>query len=562
MRLSTAQQVRALGRIKGDVLTYNATHGAPAWLRTLNFDAVILHETLLAMRWSPWFEHLRPRFDWLKHIDALKIAFPQDEYGHAHVLDDWLSELGVSVVCTVLDDRHRHELYPSLADRAIFYETLTGYVDSESADRFRARMTPAETRPYDLVYRAKQHPYLYGSSGRLKYLIGLEAAARCPTHGLRCDISTRPHETVLGDAWLDFLGKGRATIGTESGSSVLDRRGEIKNAIEHVLAENPSATFEDVSDRMPAGWDDYRFLAASPRHFEAVVTKTAQVLVRGHYSGVLVPEEHYVPVEADFSNLDEALERVRDRADMARMAERAYEDVYLSGRYSYERLTDLVEQIMRLHARTPMSDRRRSRISQPARHLAAAHAEIERSVVAPATYAVLVGRRNFGEVAAGLRLVATDAAARRLVFSYLRSTYAREHVSPRVALVDLLCLGRLRRSQDGKADGQAPYRVSMEIDDDAQLITLRSVLPRSDTATYSGSPGANHLAKLLRDRAWEFQWDHSEVEGEPSYPIFGPRSTQLPLHHGRRALATLSCMARVDPNLVARAIRPVAETSR
>ena len=373
-----------------------------------------------------------------------------------------------------------------------------------------------------------------------------------------CDISSRPQETILGDAWLEFMGSGRATVGTESGSSVLDRRGEIKAAIDDVLLENPSATFEEVSARMPAGWDDYRFLAVSPRHFEAVVTKTAQVLVRGHYSGVLVPERHYVPVEPDFSNLDEALEKVQDKAEIARMAERTYEDVYLSGRYTYARLTRLVDDILHMHARPSAFRRRRSAMLQPVQRIASAHAEIERAVIAPATYAVLVGRRSYGEVAAALRLVATDPASRRLAFSYLASTYAREHVSPRVALADLLCLGRLRRTQEGKSDGEPPYRISMEIDQAAQQITFRSVLP---DATARTPTQAGNIAKLLRDRAWEFQWDHSGTDGEPGYPIFGTHSSRLPLRKGRRALATLSCMARVSPHVVAKAISPLAVTS-
>ena len=53
--------------------------------------------------------------------------------------------------------------------------------------------------------------------------------------------------------------------------------------------------------RCRAGWDSYAFFAISPRHLEAVVTKTAQVLVEGSYSGVLEPERHYIPVRRDFS---------------------------------------------------------------------------------------------------------------------------------------------------------------------------------------------------------------------------------------------------------------------
>src|SRR5436309_1492506 len=113
VRLTTQQHLRALADLPGaDILAYNAVNGLPSWLRGLRFDAVVLHTTYLCMRWSPWFRHWKPRGDWLGDSDCLKIAFPQDEYDHAEVLDEWMDELGVSVVCTVLDETHRRTLYP------------------------------------------------------------------------------------------------------------------------------------------------------------------------------------------------------------------------------------------------------------------------------------------------------------------------------------------------------------------------------------------------------------------------------------------------------------------
>src|SRR2546423_1460031 len=83
VRLTTEQHLRALTDVPGvEVLDYSAVHGLPSWLRRLRFDAVALHTTLLGMRWSPWFEQWRRRLDWLSELDALKIAFPQDEYWH------------------------------------------------------------------------------------------------------------------------------------------------------------------------------------------------------------------------------------------------------------------------------------------------------------------------------------------------------------------------------------------------------------------------------------------------------------------------------------------------
>ena len=125
MRLTTQQHLEALDDVPGsEVLPYNAVNGAPAWLRRLKFDAVILHTTLLCMRWNPWFFHWKGGSTGSGTLQPLKIAFPQDEYDHAHSLDDWLDDFGFSVVFTVLDDRHRAELYPRLNPKAEFLEIL------------------------------------------------------------------------------------------------------------------------------------------------------------------------------------------------------------------------------------------------------------------------------------------------------------------------------------------------------------------------------------------------------------------------------------------------------
>jgi len=108
VRLTIRQHLDALERVPSAwVLPYNAVHGVPSWLGRLRFDAVVLDTTILCMRWIPWYDHWRRRSDWLADLDALKIALPQDEYHHADTLDEWLDDVGVTVIGTFLDDRHR-----------------------------------------------------------------------------------------------------------------------------------------------------------------------------------------------------------------------------------------------------------------------------------------------------------------------------------------------------------------------------------------------------------------------------------------------------------------------
>jgi hypothetical protein len=556
VRLTTEQHLAAVTAVPdAEILSFNAVHGPPAWLRHLRFDAVILYTTFLSARWSPWFELWKQRGEWLSDLDALKIALPQDEYDHAHVLDDWLDELGVSVIGTVLDDTYRQELYPRLSQKAAFYDVLTGYVDDAAAERLKSRSRPPEQRPVDIVYRARHPPYWHGSHGQLKYRVGEVAAELASQHGLATDISTRSQETVLGDAWLDFLARGRATVGVESGVSVLDRRGEIQERMRDLLHDDPTLTFEQASTAMPAGWDDYRFFAISPRHFEAVVTKTAQILVEGSYSGVLEPNRHFIPVRRDLSDMDEALEQLRDVHLTGQLTEQAYEDLYSSGRYSGRRLTEAIERMLAEHAGPPLT---RSRfLLAAAAPVAAAEASAERIVVEPFANVVRVGRDGYGEILAGMRLLAAEPALRRLLVDYMRSSATREYVSPRQALADLLCLGVMRRAQKGKAAAGSPFAINVELEQEQRRIVLRSQPPGGNVP--SGLT-PERLRGVLKDGVWEFVWDHSAIGPTATFRITSSRSVELPLRGGNRTLTLLNWLAGERPRHVASAIAPLLVT--
>jgi hypothetical protein len=335
MRRAVRDHLHALDGGAERIVYHDAFGEPPRRIRGLEFDGVVLHTTFLCERWSDQFADVRRRYAWLSDVPCTKVALPQDEYDHSEVLDEWLSELGVSDVFTVLGEDVRPVLYPTLHERAHFHPALTGYIDDAMASYCAAHLRPTSDRAFDIVYRATRLPYWFGSHGQLKHKIAEIVGERLVAHDLRADISTEWDDTIFGDAWSDFLMSGRAIIGAESGSSVLDRRGEIQSRIRTLLAEQPALSFEEVGRELPEGWDSCRFFAISPRHLEAVVTKTAQVLVEGTYSGVLEAERHYIPLRPDFSNLDDVLERLHDHRLLQETADRAYEEIYVGGAYRY-----------------------------------------------------------------------------------------------------------------------------------------------------------------------------------------------------------------------------------
>ena len=73
------------------------------------------------------------------------------------------------------------------------------------------------------------------------------------------------------------------------------------------------------------------------------MTRTCQVLLEGRYNGVFEPWKHYIPVKADFSNVEEALDALEDHALVERMADQAYQDIVASGLWSYRSFVQSVE---------------------------------------------------------------------------------------------------------------------------------------------------------------------------------------------------------------------------
>ncbi len=246
----------------------------------------------------------------------------------------------------MLDARHWPTLYPRTGASTRMERSYTGFVDDRGAGAVARLPRPHAERPLDIVYRARNLPFHIGHHGQLKAGIAdvVDPAARA--RGLRTDISTDFAATKYGDAWFDFLASGRCVIGTESGSSALDPRGEIRRFEAAWRAEHPDATFEEFAALQEPGWDDHDFTAISPRLFEAAQTMTCQLLVEGAYDGILAPEQHYVPLRADLSNVDEVLERIADPAETEAVAERAWEDLILSGRYSYGAFAAHVETVV------------------------------------------------------------------------------------------------------------------------------------------------------------------------------------------------------------------------
>jgi len=515
---TTRHHLRALafpGR-QYEVLFFDIRSGVPAAVRRSHFDAVVLHTTVFCLRWWPRFEWVRDHLGWLADLDCPRVALPQDEYDLCHILDAWLAEMNVSAICTNFDERYRKLLYPRMHRLATFHPCLTGYIDQATARHYERRLRPPGQRRLDLVYRAAHLPFWYGCQGQLKHRIGTVFARRAAERGLRHDLSTRPEDRFYNNRWFDFLASARATIGCESGTCTMDPQGRLRLRIQKLLAQEPNLTFEEVNRRLPPGWDDYRFFAISPRHFEAVITRTGQILVEGEYNKILIPHRHYFPLRRDFTNLNEALDWSLDDRQVNRVTEAAYEEIYRSGRYNYATLSDIVEEAIAAYrnvrprpdqppARPPFAVvRRMCRLA----HWRDSTAETVRNLTERLGLTAPMKAANLAAAFLG------NPPLRRLMSYYLTHPSFRRQVGCKAIIRDLLLLEILANPSHGLRHIRIPFAVELSYQPDAQRVVIRSKpglrQQTSQALSLKQQEAWEELEQAFRlKRIHEVVWDHS-----------------------------------------------------
>jgi hypothetical protein len=306
------------------------------------YDLIVFDTTFLGARWTrDYFARLIDKVMPLRQNGAIKAAFPQDEFIHTDILCDFINALGIGHVFTVAPQSEWPKIYAAV-DRAKvqFHRVLTGYLEERSIRRARRIGARCPVRDLDLGYRANAY-YWYGRHGMMKVWLADEVQKRAAALGLATDIATNSGTKAVtwleGDQWYRFLFRCRCTFGIEGGSSILDRDGAIWKRTDAYIACHPGADYGEVERNCFLNLDgSFNLVALSPRHLEACVTRTCQVLVEGDYNGVLQPGRHYIPVRKDLSNLTEALELIKDERVRRRYVEQAHEEIVASGRSSYE----------------------------------------------------------------------------------------------------------------------------------------------------------------------------------------------------------------------------------
>lgn len=271
----------------------------------------------------------------VERFGGLKILFIQDEYDNVEMSRRAIERLGFDVVYTCVPPTGLDYVYPAYRFPATeFLPTLTGYVPEASDIEDYA--LPLEQRQTLIAYRGRKLPHIYGELGQEKYQIGVEMKRIAVARGLPVDIEVDDDKRIYSTDWYKFLGRARATLGTESGSNVFDIDGSLLSRIRKHIEDSPAGDEANLAKEMLAPFEGrVRMNQVSPKIFEAIRLRTALVLFEGEYSGVVQPYLHYIPLKKDFSNIEEVLGMLHDKESLEAMTSRAYADVVASGRYSY-----------------------------------------------------------------------------------------------------------------------------------------------------------------------------------------------------------------------------------
>lgn len=324
------------------VWTVNTALGFPTTIERLRFRVILLHYSLFGAHYLLSDNFLR----YLEqHETSYKIAFFQDEHHYCQQRFAFLNRFHIDCVYTLLAPPYFKDVYQKYTSVPKLVTTLTGYVSDDLIKKAQRFAKPDYTRKIDVGYRGRQLKFYMGKGSQDKYEIAVRFREYAEELGLNLDIETDESHRLYGDKWYRFLGDCKACLGVEAGVSIFDIEDVVRKGYERLIGENPTITFEEMSERLLNRWEgNIPYRTISPRHFEAAAFRVYQILYEGDYQGIMKPMVHYVPLKKDFSNFDEVIRLFRDDNFRHQITDNCYRDLIASGQYSYRKFIEGFDQ--------------------------------------------------------------------------------------------------------------------------------------------------------------------------------------------------------------------------
>jgi hypothetical protein len=597
---TTRDHLEAFGLYSSHRITYaTAVQAFPTHFDLEHFDVVVIHYSVrLAYAWH-MSASVRAA---LQAFRGPKILFIQDEYDNPDVTSAAINYLGIEAVFSCVPPNNRWAFYQRVQPHVEFHSVLTGYV-SPALEAIRETPPPAQ-RPIVIGYRGRRLHYRYGKLGQEKHLIGERMKAICAARGIPHDIDTTEEKRIYGAAWNVFLTSCRATLGTESGSNIIDRDGSLTAKINRLLAWQPRLTFDQVFDRLLRPLEgEVEMNQISPRIFEAIASRTGLILFEGTYSGIVRPDVHYISLKKDFSNIGEVLQRVGDDRGLEAMTARAHRDVIQSGRYRYRAMVEQVDAVIArlagnitgwqpLDAPYPMAGLVRAGSEWKLSGLFSSPIDASGLLCEPPApqglrgFAVQALKRRLPprlkawggrllqrvapsrwlKLARALVLYTTSSPARRTLHAYLTRRSIRQRVGIMDLWGDLLRLDALTRAVRGGAPTERLFQLSWNLEAASARLEFVSRPTGDGDRARSGSPCPNVTPdrsdiRKMAARAGELDivWDHSAVGAICELLVCKQWVGYRVGEAGMYRFEGLSAVSRRKPELVLQLLGPALE---
>ena len=300
-------------------------------------DLVIVNYDFLNYRFTPLWPFIKNRHKDIAQRANKLVAIVQDDFWGSKLIDDWCIDWDVDRILTPIDN-DLEVLYPRSIKRKEFKTCLTGYISEFET----IETTHLRERPIDLGQRVRDmSPHLgrFAQSKSIQATVMADAARRA---GYIVDVSTQVEDSFVGKSWFEFLASCKFTVGMKGGASLHDPVGLLHTKVNSYLVRYPNVNFDEIERKFFQGKDmKYKFSAISPRLFESASAGACQILQRDDYLGVLEPWRDYIPLEVDFSNVDEVISSMRDIEKCQEIANNATRSLVKSGLFNYSKLVEI-----------------------------------------------------------------------------------------------------------------------------------------------------------------------------------------------------------------------------
>jgi hypothetical protein len=252
--------------------------------------------------------------------NAPKVYFIGNEYKLIPEKMDFCTQLPVRFFVTQKSDPKAQALYQKRLGCKVIGLPGAG-LDS---DIFYPQL-PYADRPIDIGFRAYNEPLYFGHQERRDLA---DHFLKKQAENWVLDIAMDHEQRFSQIDYAYFLNQCKAQLATEAGKDYMELDDSIRLQTNAFLAQHSNVTIQDIQKAIfnnlppsPSG------RSISGRNIEAAGTKTLQIMFVGHYSGYFKPNQHYLSIAKDFSNINQVLEQFKDPKVCTEIIENAFEVV-------------------------------------------------------------------------------------------------------------------------------------------------------------------------------------------------------------------------------------------